>query len=600
MTPARQQPSGNTGRRGLVRRLDLRLALATCLGAAAILVAAGAWSIAQQREQMTGLLAVSAAGTADTILRSTREAMLANDPDDLARMLRTIGGQPGFERLRVFDKQGRIQASTDPADIGTLVDKQAEQCYACHRAGEPLHRLEGSDRVRTFAREDGSRVLGVIAPIRNEPDCSTAACHEHPPEQQVLGVLDVQLSLAPMEAQLAAAEWQLALGLVFAVTALLVLVGSLVWRMVLRPVRQLEQATARVAAGDLSTRAPVLSDDELGHLTGSWNDMVTELARTRDELQRWSHTLEERVESKTSELHEAHRRIVTVEKMASLGRLAAVVAHELNNPLAGIATYARLLHRRLPPPAEGQPESEASRALALMEHEALRCGNIVRNLLQFSRAGGARCAMERLDEILERVALLIHHKAELQDVRVSCSTPGDLPLVECDAAQVQQALLALAINAIEAMPHGGQLTLAAVRAADDVAVSVQDTGSGIAESDLPHIYEPFFTTKEESKGTGLGLAVVYGVVQRHHAHIDVATRVGEGTTFTIRLPLRQPVPVPGDATAPPGESPQHDTALLETSGSAARQPDAAQSEGPRSVVPQPVALQPVVPREVAP
>jgi two-component system NtrC family sensor kinase len=536
--------------RSLLRRLDLRLALAACLGAALILLAAGAWSIRAQRRQMTSLVAANASGTADTILRATREAMLAYDPEGLARLVRTIGAQPGFERIRIFDKQGRIQTSTEPADVGTLVDKQAEQCFACHSADEPLHRLEGVERVRTFEQDDGSPVLGVIAPIRNEPDCSNSGCHAHPPERQVLGVLDVQLSLGPVESQLASAESHLGLGLAVTVAALLLLVGSLVWRMVLRPVRKLERATARVAAGDLAVRAPVLADDEIGQLTGSWNTMVAELARTRDELERWSRTLEERVEEKTRELQEAHRRIVTVEKMASLGRLAAGVAHELNNPLAGIATYARLLHRRLPPPAEGQPEGESGKALALMEREAVRCGDIVKNLLLFSRSAGARFAPERLGVLFERVALLVRHKAELQEVRVACEAAPDLPAVECDGAQLQQALLALAVNAIEAMPHGGQLLLRAWLAGGEAAIEVRDTGAGIAEADLPHVFEPFFSTKEEGKGVGLGLSVVYGIVQRHHARIDVQSRPGQGTTFTIRLPLRQPADCQPAAPAP--------------------------------------------------
>lgn len=531
------------------RRLDVRLALWLCLGAAAILLLAGAASIALQREQMTRLLGLNAAATAETIVRSTRDSMLANDPDGLRRMLATIGSQPGFERVRVFDKLGRITASSDPADTGAFVDKQAEQCFACHSAGQPLQRLEGADRVRTFRGEDGEELLGVIAPIRNDAECS--GCHVHPPDKVVLGVLDVQLSLEPVEAQLVAAEWRLGLGLAGAVGALLLLAGYLAWRLVLRPVRELHRATERVAAGDLGARARVSAPDELGLLAGTWNDTVAELARARDELQRWSHDLERRVEAKTAELEAAHRHMLVVEKMASLGKLAAVVAHELNNPLAGIATYARLLHRRLPP---AEAEGESGRALALVEREAVRCGEIVRNLLVFSRAAGARFAPERLPVLFERVAMLVRHKADLQEVRIACEAPPDLPAVECDGSQVQQALLALAVNAIEAMPQGGTLTLRAEPAGAEVAVSVADTGVGIPAADLARIFEPFFSTKEEGKGVGLGLSVVYGIVERHHGRIDVRSTPGAGTTFTLRLPLRQPAPA-GEPHAQPAREP---------------------------------------------
>jgi two-component system NtrC family sensor kinase len=524
--------------RGLSSRLDARFAAALCLGAAVILAVAGSFNIALQREHMTRLIGMTATGTADTILRSTREAMLDDSPEDVNRILATIGAQEGYERIRIFDKQGRIQKSTLAEDVGQLVDKQAEQCFVCHSADRPLERLEGVDRVRIFERGEGRSILGVIAPIRNEPDCSSAACHAHPASQQVLGVLDVQLSLGPVEDLLVASEHQLGLGLLVTVLAVLLLTGYLTWRMVLLPVRRLTRATRRVAAGDLTTRAPVQSSDEIGDMTAAWNTMVSELSRTRDELERWSHTLEERVEEKTEELKAAHQRMLVVEKMASLGKLAAVVAHEINNPLAGIATYARLLKRRLAP--EGEGSGETAKVLDLVEREAARCGDIVRNLLLFSRVPGARFTDEQLPPLFERCVLLVRHQAELQEVEIACEFERDLPAITCDASQVQQLVLALCMNAIEAMPSGGRLVLRARTRGEGVELEVEDSGCGIEPKDLEHIFEPFFTTKEQGKGVGLGLAVVYGIVERHHGRIDVRSKPGVGTTFTVRLPRRQP------------------------------------------------------------
>jgi two-component system NtrC family sensor kinase len=541
MTTPERQP-----RRTLWDRLDVRFAFGLCLGAAVILAVAGAFNIALQREHMTRLIGMTAAGTADTILHSTREAMLDYSPEDVHRILGTIGAQDGYERIRIFDKQGRIQTSTHPEDVGRLVDKQAEQCFVCHSADRPLERLSGVDRVRIFERGDGRSVLGVIAPIRNEPDCSSAACHAHPSSQQVLGVLDVQLSLGPVEELLVASEQQLGLGLLVTVLAVLLLTGYLTWRMVLLPVRRLTGATQRVAAGDLSTRAPVSSSDEIGDMTRSWNTMVGELARTRDELERWSHTLEERVEEKTEELKAAHQHMLVVEKMASLGKLAAVVAHEINNPLAGIATYARLLHRRLKPGDEN--EGETAKVLDLVEREANRCGDIVRNLLLFSRVPGARFTEESIAPLFERCVLLVRHQAELQEVEIRCEIDADLPAITCDASQVQQLVLALCMNAIEAMPSGGVLTLRArLMGEGEIELQVQDSGCGIEPDDLKHVFEPFYTTKEQGKGVGLGLAVVYGIVERHHGRIDVRSTPGSGTTFIVRLPRRQPT---GPAATP--------------------------------------------------
>ncbi len=262
-------------------RLALRMGIALCTGAAAILVLAGAANIHLQRAQLTHLVALSADRVAETIRGSTRDAMLRNDADALRRLIQDVGTQPGIVRIRVFNKEGRIRTSTDPAEPGRLVDVRAEQCVACHRSDRPLERLEGTDRVRTFRAEDGRRVLGVIAPIHNEPPCH--ACH--PASRRVLGVLDVQLAMAGVDAAVLASERQMVAGLAATVAAMVLLVAVLLWRMVLKPVRRLTGAMAAVARGDLQSRVPVHSRDEFGALAESWNAMTGDLARSRAELE---------------------------------------------------------------------------------------------------------------------------------------------------------------------------------------------------------------------------------------------------------------------------------------------------------------------------
>jgi two-component system NtrC family sensor kinase len=535
-----KQPAG--GRR-IRDRLAFRLGIRLFIGAVVILLGVGSWNLRLQRTHLTHLVSASADRIAETIRRTTRDAMMRDNPEEVHRMIETIAAQQGITRIRVLNKEGQIRTSTRADEVGFFVDKGAEQCYACHQRDLPLDRLDRADRVRIFRAEGGERILGIIAPIQNEPECSTAACHVHEPTQLVLGILDVQLSLATVDEELAASETQMLISLTVTAIAVLLFAGSLTWRLVLKPVHHLTRATGRVASGKLSSQVAVDSADEIGGLMNSWNEMTLKLQKAHDQVEEYGRTLEKRVLDKTEELEKAHQRMMLVEKMASLGKLAAVVAHEINNPLAGIRTYARLLRRRRAksaPTEAGDPETE--RILEFVEEEAARCGDIVRNLLLFSRTQGARFIVEPLGPLLERCVFLIRHQAELKDVNLSLEIADGLPQVCCDPSQVQQMVLALAMNAIEATPRDGSVRITAHpwHLPEGVMLEVIDTGCGIPPENQVRIFEPFFTTKDSGSGVGLGLAVVYGIINRHHGRIEVHSTPGSGTTFTIILPLEQP------------------------------------------------------------
>jgi two-component system NtrC family sensor kinase len=480
--------------------------------------------------------------------------MLRNDADNVHRIIQNIGTQPGIDRIRIFNKEGRIRTSTRPDEVGALVDVRAEQCVACHQYGLPLDRLDRKDRIRTFQAPSGGRILGVIAPIRNEPQCTTS-CHAHPASQRVLGVLDVQLSMEAVDQSLRASERQLSVGLLGTVAAVLALAGLLLWWMVLRPVHQLSLAMGRAEQGDLSARVPVRTRDEMGNLARAWNAMSEELSRARGSLEDWNRALEARVDEKTQALEQAHRRVLVVEKMASLGKLAAVLAHEINNPLAGIRTYARVLRRGLGrplgdgaplEPASTAPPVDADHVLRMMESEAARCGDIVRNMLLFSRESPARFVEERLGPVIDRCLLLLRHQAELLEVSLASEVVKDLPAIVCDPGQIEQMLLALVMNGLEATPADGTVRLTARPEPEGggIVLTVTDTGCGIPAENQSRIFEPFFTTKAQGKGVGLGLAVVYGIVNRHHGRIELESRPGS-TTFTVHLPARLPADDPG-------------------------------------------------------
>jgi len=525
------------------KTLKFRVGLYLAVALTATLLVFIVLVVRHQRDERLEMAVTHVSQLSEVITRSTRFAMLQNQAYYVHRIIQDVGTQKGIERIRMFNKDGVIIDSTYTREIGQKVDRKAESCIVCHQSDKPLTRLPGADRSRTFTAPDGRRMLASMEVIHNEPSCYNAGCHVHSPSETVLGVVDIVYSLDEIERNMrASAATMSGFALGFVLIASL-FVSIFVHRLVYVPLRDLETGAKRLAKGNLEELIPVRNDDEFGRLATSFNAMTVALRKSQAELQDWGRKLEQKVEERTQQLRLAEAEAAHGEKMASVGLLAAGVAHELNNPLTGILTFSHLIRKKLP---DGSPDAED---MDLVIRETKRCATTIKRLLDFAREKSPEKKFADLNQIVEETARLVERPAHLSDIRISLELDPELPPVWIDENLIKQVLMNMLVNAQHAIEGGGSITVRTRRfpqlmSAEPgakpvpmVEIAIIDTGCGIPAKDLQRIFDPFFTTKEVGKGTGLGLSVSYGIVKAHGGVIQVDSKVGEGSTFRVYLPL---------------------------------------------------------------
>lgn len=598
---------------------------------AAMLVFASILLKAQER-QLLGSKITAANQLSETIKKSTRQDMLINRLDNVYLIIKTIGEQPGIERVRIIEKSGQIVYSTRETEIGGKLDLKAEACYVCHATNMPLEQVDVPRRTRVYRDTENRHILGIINPIYNEASCSTSECHYHPPGKRVLGVLDITMSLGDVDKELGEMRRATLGAVLIAVLLISFLIYWFINRKLLLPLREIVYAFKEVAAGKLDTRLEKSQPDEIGQLMDSFNEMARKLS-------------------------EAQMQISQSDKLASVGRLAAGVAHEINNPLTGVLTYSSFMLKR----SDQYPELKED--LEVIVRETKRCREIVKGLLDFSRQSTFKKSDANLNEVMERAIEVVSKQISLKNITVEKSFEENLPIVCIDPNQIQQVVVNLLVNASDAMPGGGVITTstksvrvpprgnAQIRAAfcpegcqltddrtrirnmpaitvnfkDDlgkgvvhldpvyggtnhvfsrdvrpksilnvncpkceasllkdggkcplcsaplffvrshrgseaywctrrgcpysiweevdaggereyVEFAVADEGVGMPSDLIKSLFEPFFTTKG-TKGTGLGLAVSWGIIRNHGGTIQVESDEGKGSVFTVRLPV---------------------------------------------------------------
>lgn len=476
----------------------------------------------------------------EIIKKSTRHDMLLNRPKDVHSIINTLRSLKGVEEIRIYNKQGIISYSTNPAEINNKVDLSAEACIGCHNSSVPLQSLTNHDRIRVYKNLENKRVLGLINPIMNEPDCSDAACHAHPKNVNILGVLDVGVSLEGLDAIIQKSTTNVIFASIFLVIVISLFSGLFIAILVNKPIKILRKGLEAVGQGNLDYKIQIHAKNELGQVARRFNEMSTNLAEAYKEIKNWSETLNDKVNEKTKELKNIYNQVHQIEKLASLGKLSATVAHELNNPLAGILTFSKLITKKLQAVQKDNEYESIFKYLELIAKESARCGQIVKDLLIFSHSEQDKFSKENLLQIIDCSVTLIHHHLEISGINLIKDYEEEPIEIFCDANKIQQALMSLLINSIEAMSNNkGKITISIYNENNYVVIRIIDEGNGINEKDLPHIFEPFYSTKEESGGTGLGLAVVYGIITNHKGKIEVEKTSNFGTTFKVILPRNE-------------------------------------------------------------
>ena len=484
------------------------------------------------RKVMIDYAVSNADDVADIISQSTYDAMMKNDKTSLYDIIGRIAKGDNIEHIRLIDKKGKVIFSNISGEIGSVIGKHADECVMCHNSGDtPDVSTAQMDKSRIIITKSGKEALGFTKSIQNQPACSVASCHFHNKDDTMLGLLDISISLEMLRKK----SHEYRLEFIMLSCWLLLMIGTLITilthYLVDLPLRRLVKHSALVAAGDLNSRVPVSSSDELGELSEAVNDMTESLSTADKALKGWADSLEIKVKERSQAIMLMEEHLRRSEKLASIGTLAAGVAHEINNPLTGILLYSSILNsdKRLDPALLPDVERVIS--------ETQRCAGIVKNLLEFSRESLPEKEFIAIDAILDEVATFFYHQPDFINIVFRKNYAGDLPQISVDPSQIRQVFMNLVINAGHAMPQGGDLEIFTYRSEDRkyVCAGIRDNGDGISEEILARIFDPFFTTKSE--GTGLGLSISYGIIEKNGGKIEVKSALGEGTTFTVMLPV---------------------------------------------------------------
>jgi len=473
--------------------------------------------------------------------------MLENDKAMLQRTLDIISTMSGIDQVNMYTPNEKLAFTSASSEQEFNSNPNCTECHSdlasMFDVRNKSYRIVGdSPNCQYFHNGDDQRHLIIRKPILNQQSCYTAACHAHTKEQEVLGSLIIKLPLKDLDAfvQHSSTNFLIVASVItgLLVTFLLVFTS----KKIKTPLNSIIKVSEAVSKGDNSMRLNIKPDllEDIKKVSRAFNNMLDNIDQASIELQNWSQQLEYKVQKKTEELSEAHNELIHVERIASLGKLSSSVAHEINNPLSGILVYTKLIHKNLNNNDFHHEKKEAIlKHLKFIETETKRCGGIVKGLLDFSRKDQDDFVVTNLHPLLESTCDLMSHSIKISGVNLIKKFKAKQDEVYCNPNQIKQALVAILVNALEAVQDNGEIKVKTYNTdKESIKLEIADNGKGIAPHDLPHIFEPFFSTKHDVNGIGLGLSIVHGIVENHKSNISVDSEPGVGTIMTITFQLK--------------------------------------------------------------
>ena len=468
--------------------------------------------------------------------------MLENDNMAMRNMLDIINKMPGIEDVNMYDNQDNLVYSSYSDDSTEHNNPNCKDCHVDINTMFPpknkTFRIINIDSECRMSQKDySSRLLLIRSPILNEKSCYTAACHAHQKSEEVLGSFVIRVPLEELDANLNKS-------FTLAIVTTLILVIFLMFftrKKIKNPLNAIIQASEAVSKGDKSTRLEIKRNqlNDMRMVSTAFNEMLDSLQAATNELHNWSQQLEYKVQKKSEELSAMQNELIHVERIASLGKLSSSVAHEINNPLSGVLTYTKLVHKQLRKlKLDDEIKTPILNYLKVIEAETKRCGDIVKGLLEFSKKDQRDFETNNLHTILGEAYTLMSHQMKIANIDFQVDFSAKRDLINCSDNQIKQACIAILLNASEAVVENGEIIMKTSNPDEyHIRLDIKDNGVGITPEDIPHIFEPFFSAKQKASGIGLGLAIVHGIIQSHNGKVDVASELGKGTTISIILPL---------------------------------------------------------------